>query len=333
MANTGSLTDRFGRLHTDLRVSVTDRCNLRCAYCMPAMGIPLASHTEILSFEEIRRFVTVAAKLGIHKVRLTGGEPLVRREIVRLVEMLAAVPGVTDLAMTTNGILLARYAEALKAAGLGRLNISLDALSCEKYRQISRRDELAQVLRGIEVACQLGFRQIKLNTLAVRGQTEDQVVPLARFARDHGLVLRFIEFMPLDGAHTWRPEQVLPGEEILRILQQHLGPLQPASPADPSAPATEYQSVDGGGRVGLIRSISAPFCEHCSRLRLTSDGRVRNCLFSAQEWDARPLLGLEPCDEPLAELIRNAVHAKRRGRGTDTGQFARPQRTMHQIGG
>lgn len=329
---TNPLVDRFGRLHTDLRVSVTDRCNIRCRYCMPAKGVSFRSHGEILTFEEIVRFVAVAAGLGIRKVRLTGGEPLVRKQVCELVEMLAAVPGIDDLAMTTNGILLSQYAGALKDAGLHRLNISLDTLSRSKFQRISRRDELPRVLEGIAAARRAGFRQIKLNALAIRGQTEEDIVPLARFARQHGMELRFIEFMPLGADDQWEGGQVLSGGEILNMLSDALGPLEPLYQDESHAPATQYRFLDGGGRVGLINTLSEPFCHRCSRLRLTAEGRVRNCLFSSEEWDARAVMRGGGTDEQLAQLIRQAVCAKKE-RGSQSDRLARVDRTMHQIGG
>ena len=329
----GPLVDRFGRVHRDLRVSVTDRCNIRCVYCMPAEGVEFRPHSAILTFEEIERFVRVAAGLGVSKLRITGGEPLVRRGILGLIEMLAGVPGITDLAMTTNGVLLAEYAQGLKAAGVQRLNISLDTLNREKFQQITRRDELTRVLQGIEAACRAGFQRIKLNALAIRGQTETDIVPLARFARDHGLELRFIEFMPLDADHGWQSQRVLSGEEILQVLREHVGPLEPLPPDPPSAPATEYRFLDGGGRVGVIASVTEPFCDRCNRLRVTSEGKVRNCLFSVQEWDARELLRNGGTDDELAQLLHEAVRAKKRAHGTDSGDFASPERVMYQIGG
>ena len=259
MSIAGPLVDRFGRVHTDLRISVTDRCNLRCVYCMREEGVVFRSHGEILRFEEIQRFVQVAARLGIREVRLTGGEPLVRRGVCRLVEMLASVPGIDDLAMTTNGILLPKYAEALKAAGLSRLNISLDTLDPRKFRQIARRDELPRVLDGIAAAERAGFRKTKLNALAIRGYTEDEVVPLAQFARRHGMELRFIEFMPLDGDDLWEADRVLPGEEILKILTDALGPLERVTRDGSRAPAAEYRFLDGGPPIGLVNSVSHPW--------------------------------------------------------------------------
>ena len=268
--------------------------------------------------------------MGVRKIRLTGGEPLARKGVVRLVEMLARLPGVDDLAMTTNGTLLAEHAEALKAAGLKRLNISLDTLDRRKFRQITGRDELAGVLAGIAAARAAGFEKIKLNTLAVRNQTEEEVVPLARFARQHGLELRFIEFMPLDGDAGWSDDRVLTGGEILESLAASLGSLEPVEAA---GPATVYQFADGIGRVGVIRSVSRPFCERCGRLRLTADGQVRNCLFAARDWDARTVLRAGGSDEQLAELVRDAVSAKPKCHGTDDGEFLRGDRSMHQIGG
>ena len=327
------LVDGFGRVHTDLRISVTDRCNLRCTYCMPAEGVQFRSHREMMSYEEIERFVRVAARLGISKLRLTGGEPLVRKGVVRLVEMLVAVPGIEEVAMTTNGILLAQYAEALKAAGLARLNVSLDTLDPQRFQQITRCEGLSQVLEGIEAARRAGFERTKLNALAMRNSSEDDVVSLAEFARRGGYELRFIEFMPLDGDRQWSGGEVLSGREILELLGRGIGPLEPISAEGSSSPATTYRFVDGGGRIGVIPSVSEPFCEYCDRLRLTADGRIRNCLFDTGKWDALALMRSEADDEQLAQLIQAAVSAKRKMRGTDDGEFARSDRSMHQIGG
>ena len=333
MSVTGPLIDRFGRVHTDLRISVTDRCNLRCVYCMPEEGVGFRHHGEILRFEEIARFVEVAARLGIRQVRLTGGEPLVRRHVCRLVEMLAALPGVDDLSMTTNGILLPQYADALKSAGLERLNISLDTLDRRKFRQISRHDELPRVLEGIEAARQAGFRKIKLNALAIRDFTEEEVVPLAQFARARDLKLRFIEFMPLDGDDRWNAGRVLSGREILGILGAAFGAMEPVAQEGSRAPATQYRFPDGGTPIGLIPTVSAPFCHRCSRLRLTAEGKLRNCLFSPEEQDARGLLRTGGTDQQLATLIGEAVAAKKEKHGSASGRFCRSGRSMHQIGG
>jgi cyclic pyranopterin phosphate synthase len=329
----GALVDSFGRVHTDLRVSVTDRCNIRCQYCMPEEGVEFKPHAAILTFEEIQRTVRVAVKLGVRKLRLTGGEPLVRHGICQLVEMLAAIDGIDDLAMTTNGVLLAQYAESLKRAGIQRLNISLDTLSREKFREIARRDALPKVLEGIAAAGRAGFEHIKLNAVAMRGRSEDDVVPLARFARQQGLELRFIEFMPLDGENRWQSGHVLPGDEILRLLTDGIGPLEPIDERDARVPATEYRFADGIGRVGIIASVSEPFCSRCGRLRLTAEGRLRNCLFSTEEWDVRDLLRRGGSDEQLANLLRTAICAKKAQHGADGGHFARPERAMYQIGG
>ncbi len=328
------LVDRFGRRHTELRLSVTDRCNVRCQYCVPATGFVLRPPEELLSFEELERVVRVLAALGVRKVRLTGGEPLVRRQLPKLVAMLARVPGIDELAMTTNAILLDRHARALKAAGLSRLNISLDTLNCAKFHQITRRNALPAVLRGIAAARAAGFTRIKLNALAIRGLTEEELVPLVRFARENDLLLRFIEFMPLPCQGNWTPERVLPAAEIRERLEQEFGPLEPVGSDGASrGPARLYRFADGGDEVGIVEAVSEPFCGECNRLRLTADGQVRNCLFDAQGWDLRALLRSECGDHEIAGLIRAAIGAKQRARGGEDGSFSAPGRPMHQIGG
>lgn len=327
------LTDSFGRVHTDLRISVTDRCNIRCFYCMPAENVRFRPREELLTFEEMVRFVRVVAGLGVRKLRLTGGEPLLRQDLPQLIEMLAEVPGIDDLALTTNGILLPEQAGALKRAGLARLNISLDSLREETFARISRRPGLERVLAGIDAAQAAGFDRIRLNAVAIRGLTEEEVVPLVQFACERGLEMRFIEFMPLDADDRWNHDQVLTGAEIRRRLAQEMGPLEPVSVADPSQPASDYRFVDGRGVVGFINPVSEPFCGDCNRLRLTAEGQVRNCLFSTAEWDARALLRSDSSDAELARLVRDCVSAKRAGHGIDTPEFVRPQRTMYQIGG
>lgn len=327
------LIDGFGRLHSDLRISVTDRCNIRCFYCMPAENVKFLEREQLLTFEEMERFARVAASLGIRKLRLTGGEPLVRRQLDRLVAKLAAIPGIEDIALTTNGILLAEQAQGLKDAGLKRLNVSLDALSEAKFQAITRRTGYDQVLEGIFTAQRVGFEKIKINALAIRGLTEEEVVPLGQFARRHGLEVRFIEYMPLDADGNWQTDQVLSGSEILRILSEGIGPLDPLPVTNPSQPATDYQFRDGLGRIGFINPVTQPFCESCNRLRITAEGQIRNCLFSVAEWDARGVMRAGGSDEDLAAMIRTSVGAKKAGHGINTGDFVKPARAMFQIGG
>jgi GTP 3',8-cyclase len=331
------LIDGFGRVHSNLRISVTDRCNLRCFYCMPAENVHFKPRHELLTYEEIARFVRVLAPLGIQKIRLTGGEPLVRQGVPELVRMLASVPGIRDMALTTNGLLLADQAAELKAAGLRRLNVSLDALDDETFQEISRRSGLDRVLQGILAARDAGFTRLRLNAVSIRGLTEPQIVPLACFAREHGFELRFIEYMPLDADGDWSTEQVLSGEEVRDIIGRDVAPLEPIASDDPCQPATEFRYVDGRGRVGFINSVTQPFCGSCNRLRLTAEGQVRNCLFSTTEWDARAILrGNAPDqskDERLAALVATAVGAKKFGHGIDTPEFVKPARAMYQIGG
>jgi cyclic pyranopterin phosphate synthase len=301
---------------------------------MPAENVRFKPREEILSFEEIGRFVRAVVPLGIERVRLTGGEPLVRAQLPRLVEQLAAIPGIRDLALTTNGLLLPEQAEALARAGLKRLNVSLDALSEVNFEKIARRKGLERVLEGLAQAQRVGFHRIRLNAVAIRGITEAEAVPLARFAREHGLELRFIEFMPLDADGNWDTTQVLDGETLRQLLHQQVGPLRPVPRPDPSQPASDYEYVDGGGRVGFINPVSAPFCRDCNRLRLTADGNLRNCLFSTAEWDVRRLLrGGGGDDEAIRRLVRECVWHKKPSHGIDAPDFERPERAMYQIGG
>jgi len=327
------LIDPLGRIHTNLRISVTDRCNIRCFYCMPAENVTFRPRHELLTFEEIERFVRVAATLGINRLRLTGGEPLVRSELPKLVSRLASVPGIEDLALTTNGLLLSEYAAKLKAAGLDRLNISLDTLSEKTFQEISRRPGLDRVLEGIFAARQAGFKKIRLNAIAIRGLTEHEIIPLAEFSRKHQFELRFIEFMPLDADHAWKKEEVLSGESMRQILEKAIAPLEPVPRNDPSQPAVDYQFADGKGKIGFINPVSEPFCSNCNRLRLTAEGQVQNCLFSAVDWDARALLRGNATDEELGQLIRDCVGAKQPAHGIGEVDFQQPPRAMYQIGG
>ena len=333
MSNSQPLLDTFGRVHTNLRISITDRCNIRCFYCMPEENIRFKPRDQMLSFEEIARFTRVVAGLGINKVRLTGGEPLVRAELPKLVEMLRGTPGIEEIALTTNGILLADQAQALKDAGLGRVNISLDCLSEETFQRISRREGLDRVLEGIFAARLVGFERIRLNAVAIRGITEAEVLPLGAFAREHGMEMRFIEFMPLDAENHWKTDQVLDGDEIRRMLEAEFGPLEPVDRLDPSQPAADFQFADGVGRIGFINPVTHPFCSTCNRLRLTAEGKVRNCLFSNDERDVLTLLRGDGTDEQIAEIVRASITAKKVGHGIDSPDFVKPERAMYQIGG
>ncbi|MFN4260407.1 MAG: GTP 3',8-cyclase MoaA [Gemmataceae bacterium] len=325
------LIDTFGRIHNNLRISVTDRCNLRCAYCMDE-NVVFMERAELLTFEEMVRFVTVAAPLGIDKIRLTGGEPLMRRDLPRLVEMLAAIPGIRDIGLTTNGILLADHAQSLYDAGLRRINISLDTLDPERFRQLTRRDGLDKVIDGILAAKRAGFEPVKVNAVSIRGITEHEVVPLARFAREHSLEMRFIEYMPI-GADHWERDKVYFAHEIMEQLTSAIAPLVPVADYDPRAPAMEFQYTDGGGRVGIIASVSRPFCRSCNRIRLTADGKLRNCLFALAEVDVKSLIRDQASDAAIAAAIRANVHAKWEGHEINTARFVKPLRTMHAIGG
>jgi cyclic pyranopterin phosphate synthase len=333
IANTSPLIDRLGRMHHSLRISVTDRCNIRCFYCMPHEDVRFKPRGEILSFEEITRFASIVSHMGVRRLRLTGGEPLVRTDLPHLVEQLAALPHINDLALTTNGILLADQAAALRAAGLLRINISLDTLDEATFGRITRRAGLDRVLAGIEAAIAAAFESIRLNAVAIRGLTEREIVPLAKFARDRGLELRFIEYMPLDAEQHWQPSDVLDGEAIRRVLEAEFGPVRPIAPPHRSQPAVDFEYADGGGRVGLIHPVSRPFCDTCDRLRLTAEGQVRNCLFSTVEWDARALLRGNGSNDEIAQLVRDCVWAKAPAHGIGTDHFVRPERAMYQIGG
>ncbi|MCS7306895.1 MAG: GTP 3',8-cyclase MoaA [Thermoguttaceae bacterium] len=353
------LIDRWGRRHTDLRISVTDRCNLRCFYCMPPEGVALSAREALLDFDEIVRVVRVAVGLGIRKVRLTGGEPLLRRGLPNLVRRLASLPGLEDLAMTTNGTLLADYASTLREAGLHRINISLDTLDRRQFQALTGQDALPQVLRGIEAAQRVGFHPIKLNALAIRGWTESQVVPLVRFALERGLEIRFIEFMPICPTGQWTPQRVLPAEAILEILRQEFGSVEPIEVSDCDSgermgqqtsgdkkigqqtlasvgrnqegivpgslgdlgsgaqpwpggrpPAQQYVLGRTGARIGIIASVSRPFCQTCCRLRLNALGELRPCLFAPTSWDLRQVLRHTAEDEQIVQIFYAAVAQK-----------------------
>ena len=316
----------------DLRVSVTDRCNFRCQYCMPAEGLPWLERVEILRFEEITRLVSIFASMGVGEVRLTGGEPLVRREFPKLVSMLRSVPDLRELSVTTNGFLLARDAEALVRAGVDRFNVSVDSLQRDRFYELTRRDALDQVLAGLE---HLGSfpeaHPIKINAVAIRGFTEEEVLPFARFARETPYEVRFIEFMPLDADHAWTPSQMLSGDEIRSAINE-VYPLEP-EPREPNATARVYRFADGHGRIGFINPVSEPFCADCNRVRLTADGRLRTCLFSLNETDLREPLRKGASDQELEAIIRDAVWRKELKHHVGEPGFIQPARSMSAIGG
>jgi cyclic pyranopterin phosphate synthase len=326
------LVDGHGREIGDLRVSVTDRCNFRCQYCMPAAGLPWLERAEILSFEEIAQLVGLLASMGVSGVRLTGGEPLVRRDLPRLVAMLSGVAGLEDLALTTNGYLLERDAEALVEAGIDRFNVSVDSLQRDRFFQLTRRDALPRVLRGLErLAAFPRAHPIKVNAVAIRGFTEEEVLPFAEFARREPYEVRFIEFMPLDADRAWRPEDVLSGEEI-RAAIEAVHPLEPL-PRAPHSTARVYRFADGQGTIGFVNPVSEPFCADCDRIRLTADGRLRTCLFSLEETDLRGPLRAGASEEELRQIVRDAVWRKELKHRVNDPGFVRPERTMSAIGG
>jgi cyclic pyranopterin phosphate synthase len=326
------LRDGHGRLIGDLRVSVTDRCNFRCQYCMPAEGLPWLQRAEILTFEEIARLVALFAQMGVHDVRLTGGEPLVRRDFPVLAAMLAAIDDVHELSVTTNGFLLERDAEALVRSGIDRFNVSIDSLQKDHFYELTRRDALPQVLRGLEL---LGSfpeaHPIKINAVAMRDFTEEEALPFAEFARHTPYEVRFIEFMPLDGDHAWSTDQVLTGDEI-RAAIHAVFPLEP-EPREPHATARVYRFADGRGKVGFINPVSEPFCGDCNRIRLTAEGRLRTCLFSLNETDLREPMRAGASDAELESLIREAVWLKELKHHVGEPGFIQPTRTMSAIGG
>lgn len=322
--------DRFGRVVRKLRISVTDQCNFRCVYCMPAGPVQWLPRDELLTFEEIARVARLCVAMGVEKIRLTGGEPLARRQVERLVEMLAAIPGLRSLSMTSNGYFLPHKARALKEAGLQSVNISLDTLRPERFAAITRRDYFHRVWAGIEAAREAGFSPIKVNAVVMRGINDDEILDFALWAGRCGVVVRFIEFMPLDGDERWSRERVVEADEILARLAP-LGPVEPLH-NDPSDPAREYRLANGAV-IGIIPTVSRPFCRFCDRIRLTADGKIRNCLFALEEPDLRPLLRGGAGDDEVAEFIRQAVWVKWEGHLINRPDFRRPARAMYAIGG
>ncbi len=335
MSGARDLVDPFGRIVRDLRVSVTDRCNFRCTYCMPEEGMQWMPRSEILTFEEIERVARICVeRFGFDGIRLTGGEPTVRAHLVRLVEKLARleVAGrAIDLAMTTNGATLRNCAHDLRAAGLRRLNISLDTLDREKFERMTRRDELGNVLDGIAAAQGAGFDPVKVNAVVERGVNDDEIVALARFGRDRGLEVRFIEFMPLDASDAWQRGKVVGQDEIVATIAAEW-PVE-VEPTRGAAPANRWRYVDGGGVVGVIPTVTKPFCGDCDRVRLTADGQFRTCLFATEEFDLRAALRAGESDDEIATRIERAVGTKWAGHRIDQVDFVRPARSMSQIGG
>jgi GTP 3',8-cyclase len=326
------LHDGHGRRISDLRVSVTDRCNFRCQYCMPAEGLPWLERAEILSFEEIERLVRLLVGMGIRDVRLTGGEPLVRRDFCVLVSMLAAIEDLGDLSLTTNGYLLERYADPLVAAGIDRVNVSIDSLQRDRFFEITRRDALPQVLRGLEaIARHPEVHPIKVNALAIRGFTEREIDSFVEFARSTAFQVRFIEFMPLDADRAWQPDAVLTGDEIRELIHA-AHPLEEL-PREPAATARVFRFRDGRGEIGFVNPVSEPFCADCNRIRLTADGRLRTCLFSVSETDLRGPLRDGASDAELEGMIRDAVWRKELKHRIGEPGFRQPARTMSAIGG
>jgi len=331
-AEAGPLRDAPGRALTDLRVSVTDRCNFRCRYCMPAEGMRWLERSDLLTFEEITRLVRIFAELGVTHVRLTGGEPLARRDFPELVRMLRGIEGIEDLALTTNGYLLKRYADALVEAGIDRVNVSVDSLARDRFHEITRRDALPQVLEGLAaIARHERVRPIKVNAVAMRDFTEDEVWRFCELARSSDYQVRFIEFMPLDGDRSWSPEAVLTGAELRALIETR--PPLVELPREPHATARVFRFADGPGEIGFINPVSEPFCADCNRLRLTAEGRLRTCLFSLRETDLREPLRAGASDEELAELIRAAAWRKELKHRVNEPGFVPPPRTMSAIGG
>jgi cyclic pyranopterin phosphate synthase len=300
---------------------------------MPDTAVKFEAREKLLTFEEIERFVTIAAKLGVRKVRVTGGEPLVRKNLSTLIRKLSAIEGIEDLALTTNGVLLAQQAEELYDAGLRRINVHLDTLDRERFKKITRRDDFDRVIEGIETAMRLGYGPIKINVVAVKNLIEPDIAPMARFGRERGIEIRYIEFMPLDSQGIWDRGRVLLADDMIATLEREIGPLEEIPDRDPRAPATEYRFADGVGRVGFIASVSRPFCLNCNRLRITADGHLRYCLFAVEETDIRSLIRRNASEEEIAAAIAGSVHDKWLGHEINSARFVAPPRPMYSIGG
>lgn len=326
------LVDRFGRVATDLRISVTDRCNFRCRYCMPAEGLEWLPKQKLLSFEEIERIAAILVGLGVRSIKLTGGEPLVRRDLPRLIEMLRALDPSPELSLTTNGHLLAASAPLLRSAGLDRVTVSCDSLIRHRFADMTLRDSLEQVMEGLHTAAALGLTPVKVNTVVIRGVNDDEMVSFARLARSTGYEIRFIEYMPLDAQDGWDRASLVPGREVIGSIDE-VHPLV-EHPDEALAPATTFRFADGApGGVGIIPSVTEPFCDRCDRLRLTADGHLLACLFSLEETDLRTPMREGASDEELAALALACVDGKWAGHRIGAADFIRPSRSMSQIGG
>ncbi|NWF91839.1 MAG: GTP 3',8-cyclase MoaA [Syntrophaceae bacterium] len=326
------LFDPFKRKINYLRISVTDRCNLRCRYCMPDEGIPLIPHEEILTYEEIVRIVRVFATQGISKIRLTGGEPLVRKGVAELISRLSRIEGIEDLSLTTNGVLLKEFAQDLKQAGLKRINISLDSLRRDRFSQITRKDDFQRVWEGIEEALRVGLSPVKINMVAIKGLNDDEVESFAHLTFDLPLTVRYIEYMPSGNGEEWKEEEILTIPQIKARLEK-LGPMIPIPPDRWDGPARRYRIQGAVGEIGLIGPVSSHFCDECNRLRLTPDGKIRTCLFSDEEIDVKEILRAGGSDLDLKERLFVALRAKPERHQINTHQFKKCQRGMSAIGG
>jgi cyclic pyranopterin phosphate synthase len=326
------LVDGMGRTIVNLRVSVTDRCNFRCTYCMPADNVEFMNRSNLLSFEEIVRVVNIVSKMGIRRIRLTGGEPLMRKDLSHLIRMIKDVDLIEDIAMTTNAYFLKEHAQELKDAGLKRLNVSLDALDPEKFKDVNRRDCLDQVLEGLKEANRVGFKSIKINAVAVRNFSETEIMDLIEMGRSDGFEIRFIEFMPLDADRSWERDKVLFGHEILDSIKKKYD-LVPVDNSLEIGPASEYNFADGKGKIGIITAVSNPFCDHCNRIRMTADGKLRTCLFSTNEHDLKTLIRNGASDEDIGKAVHDAVLIKEPGHKINLDSFEQPERAMYAIGG
>ena len=323
------LVDLFGRVHRDFRISVTDRCNFRCQYCMPEEGLDWLKREELLTFEEIVRVTKILVEeYGIDSVRLTGGEPTLRANLPDLISMLSELP--IEIALTTNGITLEKNAHILRSAGLSRINISMDSLRAERFKEITLRDDMQKVISGIEASLEAGLSPVKINVVVMRGINDDEIVDFAKFGRDLGVIVRFIEFMPLDADENWATSSVVTLKEIFSTINS-VYPLEEIERSN--APASGFRYLDNKGKIGIVASVSQKFCATCDRIRITADGQFRNCLFSNEEFNLKEALRSGSTDGEICELLELAVLAKREGHGIGNVDFIRPARSMSQIGG